>query len=295
MQPVPAVVAEERPPVGADVEAVGVAAVDIGALARAPSAEQRGEVGAGHRPRHPDAGQRQDRRPDIVRLGEEAGGVPAAPVVGMDDRERHARERRVQLRGGLARPAVVSQEEAVVGREHDDRVAVQAQPVEAVEEDAEPAVGHRDLGRVERALMRRSRRPRSAIAHVPRHRRVVGLARARGRGSRTGRRGRCTSAGASTARGARRCPPPCRRACCGAPRRAAPRRRGTPARRTSAARGAHSRWRCRGTCASERGSRRPRSTGAASGAPRCSETPRPLPPAWPPVRAKRSKLRRRRP
>ena len=111
------------------------------------------------------------------------GGEPAAPAPGVaaarvHHDERHADQLRVQRDRALPGHAVVAQVDAVVGHEHDDRVALEPQGVEPVEEDAEPAVGHRHLGRVERPHAFEQQLARGP-AEVARHLRVVRLGRLR--------------------------------------------------------------------------------------------------------------------
>ena len=56
---------------------------------------------------------------------------------------------RVEHRGDLAGPAVLAEQEAVVGHQGDHGVLLEPERAQPLEEDAEPAVGHGHLGRVE--------------------------------------------------------------------------------------------------------------------------------------------------
>ena len=138
-----------RPAARADVERVAVAAERVLALGRPLAVEQRRQVHAVHALGRGHAHHRQQRRGQVVGRGVVAADLAGLAVARVDDHQRDAGQRRVQRGRDLARPAVLAEQDAVVGDQGDDRLVLQVQLVHAVEQDAEPAVGHRHLAGVE--------------------------------------------------------------------------------------------------------------------------------------------------
>ena len=89
-------------------------------------------------------------------LGDAGDATAGAEAVRVADQQRHARRHLVehaQRAGRLALEAVLGEEVAVVGEIDDQRVPVQAERLDLVQQPADPAIDQRHLGGVERPHM----------------------------------------------------------------------------------------------------------------------------------------------
>ncbi len=135
--------------------------------------QERRQVDPLHRCGHGHARRREHSGREVVQRREEARRRPCRAALGMPDEERHVDHLGVHLRGRLADEAAVGERDAVVGEHDDERPLAQPQLVEALEERAEPVVGHRQLARVERLHALDLARRQVVVAAVDREDRVL--------------------------------------------------------------------------------------------------------------------------